>query len=353
MLALKSLIRWSYALTTMLLFPAAIVVMLRMAHMKHVGLSYYGILAGLLAVGLLSAMACWSTRTPSASKSPWAISASLVYLASGLLGSSRHFTFAGPELLLIAAGAGGLIVFSRDTTVTAPAVSAPAKPAPVAGDRTSLWFDRLTTFVFMVATWKVMAAWYPWARAHHLHAFYGVPLLLLIAAVALVTAVLHESGHALAARAFGMQLLGFSAGPFQWRKQEGKWKLQFKASGILGGTVQVLPTHPDQPAWHDICMVAAGPLVNICTGPIFLWAAFHAEGSAWQPVWFFLALMASFSLLVAAFNLVPFRSATGSYSDGARILQLLTNSPVVELQRAMRRLQSSVEPSSTPQAAGA
>jgi Zn-dependent protease len=343
MLALKSLIRWSYALTTMLLSPAAIVVMVRMARMQTVGLAYCGILAGLLAVGLLSAMACWSTRRPTASRSTWAIGASFAYLAIGLLmlGGGRHFTFAGPELLLIAAGVGGLIVFSRDTTMSAPVVSAPVRPAPVAGDRTSLWFDRLATFFFMVATWKVMAAWYPWARAHHLHTFYGIPLLLLIAAVALVTAILHESGHALAARAFGMQLLGFSAGPFQWRKQEGKWKLKFKASGILGGTVQVLPTHPDQPAWHDICMVAAGPFTNICTGPIFLWAAFHAQGSTWQPVWFFLALMASFSLLVAGFNLVPFRSATGSYSDGARILQLLTNSPVVELQRAMRRLQSS------------
>jgi Zn-dependent protease len=86
-------------------------------------------------------------------------------------------------------------------------------------------------------------------------------------------------------------------------------------------------------------MVAAGPLVNLATGPIFLWLAFHAQGAAWQPVWFFFALMASFSLLVAAFNLVPFRSATGSYSDGARILQLLTNSPVVAVQRAARRLQ--------------
>jgi len=51
--------------------------------------------------------------------------------------------------------------------------------------------------------------------------------------------------------------------------------------------------------------------------------------------------MASFSFLAAAFNLLPFRSATGSYSDGARILQLLTNSPVVEIQRATRRFEPS------------
>ena len=356
MLALKSLVRWSYALTAMFLFPIAIVVMVRLVRVKSVAspLLSFGILASLLAVGLLSAMACWTTRKPTASRSPWAIAASCVYLASGLLflGSSRHLTLANPEFLLIVAGVGGLIVFSRNTTAPAPAV-APVKRTPVPGDRTSLWFDRVSTVIIMTATWKVMGAWYPWARTHHLHAYSGLPLLLLIAVVALVTAVLHECGHALAACAFGMKLLGFSAGPIQWCKQEGKWKLQFKTSGFLGGTVQILPTNLDQPAWRDICMVAAGPLVNICTGPVFLWAALHAQGAPWQRIWFFFALMASFSLLVAAFNLFPFRSAAGSYSDGARILQLLTNSPVVELQRAMRRLQSSVDQTSTPQPAGA
>ena len=231
-----------------------------------------------------------------------------------------------------------MIVFSRHAAVPAPAAAAPAKPAPVPGDRTAPWLDRAASLFFTSATFWVMSAWYPWARIHHLRPSYGLPLLLLIALVCLLSAVLHEAGHALAAHAFGMKLLAFNAGPFQFRHQEGKWTLHFKTSGILGGNVHVLPTHPDQPAWHDICMVAAGPLVNICTGPIFLWLALHARGAAWQPAWFFFALMASFALLVAAFNLLPFRSKTGSYSDGARILQLLTNSPVVEHQRTLRRL---------------
>ena len=343
MLALKSLVRWTYALTAMFLFPVATVVVLRLAHATAVSspLRSYGLLVCLFGLALLSAVACWSTRKPTAFRSPWAIAASSIYLGVGLvfLAGAHQISFASPELLLITAGAAGLAVFSRNTSVPTPIVSAPAKLARVAGDRTSVWFDRLATLVFMFATWQVMAAWYPWARAHHLRAFVGLPLLCLIAVVALITAVLHECGHALAARAFGMTLLGFSAGPLQWRKQEGKWILQFKTSGFLGGTVHVLPTHPDEPAWHDVCMVAAGPLANIVTGPIFLWAALHAQGAAWQPIWFFFALMASFSLLVAGFNLVPFRSGTGSYSDGARILQLLTNSPAVELLRALRRLQ--------------
>jgi hypothetical protein len=341
MLALKSLVRWTYALAAMFLFPIAIVVMARLPH-AEAPMRSWRILAELVTVALLSAKAWWSTRKPSSKRDLWAMAASYAYLDGGLLmlALNHHRSFASPELLFVAAGAAGLAVFSRKSKVPAPvAAVAVTKPARIPGDRTSLWIDRLATFVFMIAAWQVLAAWYPWARTHNLSTYVGLPMLGLTAVVALVTAVLHECGHALAARAFGMKVLGFSAGPFQWRKQEGKWKLSFKSSGLLGGTVHVLPTHPDEPAWHDVCMVAAGPLANLVTGPIFLWAALHAQGAAWQPVWFFLALMASFSILVAGFNLVPLRSGTGSYSDGARILQYLTNSPVVELHRATRRLQ--------------
>jgi len=343
--ALKSLLRWYFAFTAMFLLPATIYALsfLRSTEDLTSPLYTYAVFAAFLAVGLLFAMACWTTRKSVTARSPWAIIASLINVATGIsiLRYTRHFTFASPEPVLIAAGIAGLIVFSRRESPSSRAVAA-AKRRPVPGDRTSRWFDQLATVIFIVATWQAMGRWYPWARAHDLPAVSGTLSLLLIALVALVTAVLHESGHALAAIACHMRLLGFNVGPFQWLKRDGRWRFQFKASGILGGAVHVVPTNPDQPRWQDICMIAAGPLTNICTGPIFLWAALHAQGTRYQPVWFFFALMASFAFLVAAFNLLPFRTATGSYSDGARILQLLTGSPVVDLHRTMRRLQSTL-----------
>jgi hypothetical protein len=42
-------------------------------------------------------------------------------------------------------------------------------------------------------------------------------------------------------------------------------------------------------------------------------------------VWELLALIASFSLIAAVFNLFPFQSERGTYSDGARMLQLLSS----------------------------
>lgn len=89
-------------------------------------------------------------------------------------------------------------------------------------------------------------------------------------------------------------------------------------------------------------MLAAGPAANFCTGPFFVWAALHAPGASWQSAWFFLSSTASLSFIIPTFNLLPFRTKAGGYSDGARIVQLLTNSPVVELHQAVHRLQSTL-----------
>jgi hypothetical protein len=106
--------------------------------------------------------------------------------------------------------------------------------------------------------------------------------------------------------------------------------------------VSVARTNPDLPRWQEICMIAAGPAANFCTAPLFLLATLHAPGARWQPVWYFLSFTASLSFIVPACNLLPFRMVTGCYSDGARILQLLTASPVVEYHQAMQRLQSTL-----------
>jgi Zn-dependent protease len=343
----KTLLRWSFALTAMFLLPATVsVLMQRMVVIQRihaqVPLSFYGRFAVALAAGLIFSVACWATRKPGIYRSWWAIAASLLQIAGGyyFLQSTSRLGIASPQLMLLVAGIAGLLVFSRSETVSTPVAAAAAMRTHVPGDRTSAWFDRVSTIIITIAAWVVVGGWFPWARAHNLHVDAGLPLLLLIALVTLLNAVFHECGHALVAHAFQMKLLGFNAGPFQWRKREGTWRFQFKSSGILGGAVHVVPTNPDQPGWQDVCMVAAGPLTNICLSPVFLWAALHAQGTRFEAVWFFFALMASFSLLVAAFNLLPMQSGTGSYSDGARILQLLTNSPVVELQRTTRRLQS-------------
>jgi Zn-dependent protease len=182
-----------------------------------------------------------------------------------------------------------------------------------------------------------------WAETRGLSSSSSLFVPLPVIAVGyFTTLMLHESGHALAAHSFQMKMLSFSAGPFQWRKQEGSWKFKITASRLFGGSVNVVPTNPHQPRWQDVCMIFAGPAANLCSGLLFVWAALHAPGNPWQAAWFYLSFTASFSFIVAFSNLLPFRTKKGSYSDGARILQLFTNSPVNEFHQTLHRLQSTL-----------
>jgi Zn-dependent protease len=338
--AVRQLLRWSFALAAATLLPATVSHLLtlrRRGGITSLPLAY-GILAGFLALALLFAMACWTTRKPRATPSAWAIAASCVTLAFGLLSlrySGRPVQAAIPELFLIAAGLAGILVFARREKLPLPFANAPVSPR-IAGDRTSPWGDRAVTLLFCATAYAASRFWSDWAAPRDIPNSSPAASIALILLAVLVTSVLHELGHAVVAWAFRMKLLSFNAGPFQWRWREGRWSFSFQPSGLvtLGGAVSVVPTHARQPRWQDICMILAGPAANLLIGLAVLYATLHAEGSFYVREWEFLARIASFGIIAAVLNLLPFR-AQGAYSDGARILQLLTGSPVAELLRSL------------------
>jgi hypothetical protein len=149
-----------------------------------------------------------------------------------------------------------------------------------------------------------------------------------------VTITLHELGHASVGCALGMRLRAFVVGPLQWRIRDGRWKFQFVPAKILSaeGAAGVVPTDPNQSRWNEICMIAAGPMVNLYTGVIAACIALMAKGQGYEPYWHLLALVATLSFVSFAGNLIPFRPEA-SYSDGARIYQLLRGGPLADLQR--------------------
>jgi Zn-dependent protease len=132
-----------------------------------------------------------------------------------------------------------------------------------------------------------------------------------------------------------MKLCAFVVGPFQWRVREGKWEFRFILSGFLavGGATAVAPTDPDRPVWREICMVAAGPIISILAGLAAMLATLAAPGRSWERVWLPLSFFATLSLLTGVLNLIPFRTRN-FYSDGARIFQLWSPGPWVDLHRA-------------------
>jgi len=318
-------------------------------HPRDARLAPWLYLIGVVAFALYAA-AFWTTRKPLLHRNAPAIVACVLNLSFACVflfhaWPANQSTLVVNIALAIVSIAGLFIFFRREKPVAS--TLAPAKLAEIPGDRTWRGTAPIVTLLFVVAAFVLERSWRQWAAGHGL-VRPAMPLMLLAIALSLtVTAIIHESGHALAGALFGMRLLSITIGPFRWARRDGQWR--FKPSRqIFGGSVSSAPTHLSQPAWQDALMVFAGPLANLCSAPVLFVLALGSPATRFGHLWFFLSFAASLSLIVPVLNLVPFRTATGSYSDGARLVQLFTASPVLEYQRALRALKSTLV---TPQRA--
>jgi hypothetical protein len=309
------------------------------AHPAHTLAAAYAVVAGVLALGLLFAMAWWTTRKPVPTNKGWAIAASVINIGQGaLLLLASHLTKGlvrfspGEGLWCIALGATGLFLFVRTEAAVVP-----VERKSVAGDRTSAITRHAVTVLSCVAQIAAIIFWSRWAVSRDLFRTYGLVWLVLVAVASILATIIHECGHALIAWCFEMSLLSFKAGPFQWAKREGKWKFKLHLAGLLtaGGAVGAVSSNPDQPRWEDILMIAAGPLANLIIGVPALYAVLHDDWPHYQQTWELFAFTASFCIIAAILNLFPFMSKEGGYSDGARILQIVTGSPLEAYHRAM------------------
>jgi Zn-dependent protease len=210
----------------------------------------------------------------------------------------------------------------------------------LAGDRTSRFTDALFSILLFVGSWQIWRLWRHWAGLRsEINTRFPWDLLVLFVAALLMAAV-HECGHAFVASIFQMKLLSFTVGPFSWRRIEGRWRFRFMLSA-LGGSVTVVSILP-QPDWQEILMLTGGAAANLVTTPVFFLASLRFRGIGHDYLLYFFALLSVFSLAGAIFNLFPLRVANSAYSDGAQILQILTNSPALEYRRAINQLQAAL-----------
>jgi Zn-dependent protease len=362
--ALKSIVRWFFAIqaAVLILLPlAAIFGGLRkhlllylghatsaQAHRASAEAAAYGLVVGMLAAGLLFAAAWWTTRKPSPANRVWAIAASAVNVVQGVvLLLASHLTRGrisfspGDGLWCIALGVAGLFLFVR-VGEAPPAAAGPVERKSVAGDRTSAITRKAVTALSCVAQIAGIVIWGRWAYAHNLSRAYGIVWVALITIASVLTTVIHECGHALIAWCCEMKLLSFKAGPFQWMKREGKWQFKLYMGGLLtpGGAVGAVSNDPKQPRWEEILMIAAGPLANLLIGIPAIYAVLHDDWPHYQQTWELVAFTASFCVIAAVLNLFPFLSEDGGYSDGARILQIVTKSPLDEYHRTLASITS-------------
>jgi tetratricopeptide (TPR) repeat protein len=152
--------------------------------------------------------------------------------------------------------------------------------------------------------------------------------LLLIWPLKCLTTVIHESGHALAARLVGFRILSMhlGMGPVVWRKRlAGTWLHLHRIP--IGGMIRPLATNLWGYRWKGMVMLAGGPLANLAFAAI-LWrsgqdvdlarAWTHHLSSGLTLLWL--------NLSVAVINLYPLepRKTSGNVgSDGYQMLQSL------------------------------
>lgn len=208
----------------------------------------------------------------------------------------------------------------------------PAKEPPVKrtdrrarkGDGTWSWWNRsyvVAEYVAFFLIWSWLGTWA--SKAGIPFTGFGTTLFwVMLATIAVVT--VHEAGHALCGLALAYKLRGFYAGPFQWRHMEGRWTFALKPMGFIntGGAAAVVSPRLHEPRWKDMCIVAAGPGVNLVTGPVALWFAAQMTHGTWERYWFPVAAFGVISLMTVVFNLLPVRAGV-QYSDGARLYQAL------------------------------
>jgi hypothetical protein len=357
---LKRRIRNFFALQAILLFLAGIRGLLDTTYVEH-GISplrHWTFLSSYLLLSLVFAKAWRTTRRPSEFQDAWGTAASLISIASGVYLvwlDHSNLTFTTPGFFAIVIGIAGFFIYGQGGAASEARIASTldndpqpvattTKLVPVAGDRTHPWINHLVTGISLVAEFAAIYFWSYWAQSHGLLYRGRLPWFVLFTLAILVTTVLHECGHALVAACFRMKLLSFNAGPLRWQKRSGKWSFQFNPEGLfnLGGAVRVVPTNPAQPPAQDLCMIAAGPFANIATGLLLLFAVLFVRLPHYDQTWKLAAFIASFSFIAAITNLLPFRTEGGGYSDGARILQILTHSPLDDYHRLNNTLASTL-----------
>lgn len=277
-----------------------------------------------LAVGSLFATAWWTVLRDRDSGRKSALIASLVLAFAGfLLFYAPPFRLIQKGWIPLLVGIAGLVVFYR-TGINPRQSHIPSGPVP--SDGTNPTVNRLITIFAILAVFGVGGLWSRWAEAHDLSQDLPSWFYLRFIVVVLLVIVLHESGHFLAALALRMKIIHVAIGPFEWSNSFGKKKIRMQAGFRywLRGQTLVAPKDIQGFRKRKILQVAAGPFVSIATGLMATAFVMMSAGSAWEDSWGILSRFATISLALGVFNLVPFRIG-GGYSDGAKLLQLISS----------------------------
>lgn len=321
----------------------------QLASIALLALSYFVRIIPIL-MAVIYGTAWWTLKHGMRSARNWAIAASILMLLFAAFVAARvtlrsagrthvHLGYFLFPALLLAVGVLGLIVFSRTPSEV---IQSNSRKRHLQGDGTSAFLDLLVSGFALTGVWGGTILYTRWGHAQQLPFIRGSVSWPIILIIMFITVFLHEAAHASVGLALGMKLRTFVIGPVQWRIRDGRWTYRFVPGGFLSfaGSISIIPANLNQSRWAEIAMIAAGPLINLIVGVLMIFLTSSAKGQRWERSWEPLAFFALVNIVTFAVNLLPFRPEA-LYSDGARILQLLSNGAWAELHRVFSMVLSS------------
>lgn len=248
----------------------------------------------------------------------------------------------GMPWIMSALAVAGVIAFapqhkgSQAATKTSAAI-------PIPGDGTHPWINKSIWIIGAAMFLVFEREWFQWAELNDLSMNSEFLFLVQLVFAELATVLFHELGHALTGLALGMKLRAFIVGPFQWRIQDGVWQFRLNLRGFFstGGATALVPTDPHEPSWRRMVMIAGGPSASLFAGMTAAVFALTSLGYPWEQLWPFTTCVATFSLLAAMLNLIPFQTGN-SYSDGAYLYQLMSGGMWADYHRTVSAIGSSL-----------
>jgi len=341
---LRKNLSWVFAFISLVCLQISVSSILATTH-RHHSLPLFRYLLVPFTFTMMAAVhggAWWTIWKNKPSARFWGLAASLInlLLSVGLIYLSRS-----PRglWLVLALGIAGLIAFWRrydqpaSTTTTQGLMRIPR-------DGTNDLLNRSIQLLMFGVSFAAYLWWTRWLRTNDIDLSPGtLQRTAMILLVLLAITILHEFGHAATGLALGMKLRAFIIGPLHWQIRDGKWEFQFNPSAFLaaGGATGVVPATLNLPRRNFLCMLTAGPLVNLLTGFLALWTAFSTNTDSPLQAKGLLALFGAWSLILGAMNLLPFRT-TDNYSDGAKLYQLLSDGPWGDFHKAVAMIGSSL-----------
>jgi Zn-dependent protease len=133
-----------------------------------------------------------------------------------------------------------------------------------------------------------------------------------------LAALVHEAGHAIAARSFKWKISYIAIFPVSYRMSTKRFSLWGRSSGDIGGVVAITAM-PGKTKLRSAIFYAAGPVANLLLAAIAIVLAIASSPSMGDVI----GSLAMMSLLLGIGNLLPWRSRDGAKSDGAALLSLI------------------------------